>query len=99
MVARKASEEQTPQRLGMIRGHLYELLIHGIPSNIIFKTLVEEMVKNCDTQLKCKVIEQAAFYEQRLQSGNKEIFHLEAFIAKYMYLYKKFMDEVVGHAF
>lgn len=98
MVARKASEEQTPQRLAVVRGHLYELLIHGIPSHIIFKTLVEEMVKNCNTQLKCKVIEQAAFYEQRLQFGNKEIFHLEAFIAKYMYLYKKFMDEAIGHA-
>lgn len=99
MVARKASEDQSIQRLAMIRGHLYELLIHGIPSNIIFKTLVDELVKNCDMQLKTKVIEQAAFYEQRLQLGNKEIYHLEAFMAKFMCLYKKFMEEALGDAF
>jgi replication factor C subunit 3/5 len=34
----------------------------------------------------------AAFYEHRVQQGSKEIFHLEAFVAKFMVIYKKFMD-------
>jgi hypothetical protein len=27
-------------------------------------------------------------------SGNKEIFHLEAFIAKFMYIYRKYLHEM-----
>lgn len=30
----------------------------------------------------------AAFYEHRLQEGSKAIFHLEAFVAKFMSIYK-----------
>lgn len=35
----------------------------------------------------------AAFYEHRLQLGNKAIYHLEAFTAKFMAVYKKFMED------
>ena len=35
----------------------------------------------------------AAFYEHRLQKGNKAIYHLEAFVAKFMAIYKKFMED------
>jgi replication factor C subunit 3/5 len=31
----------------------------------------------------------AAFYEHRLQEGQKAIFHLEAFVAKFMAGYKQ----------
>merc|ERR1711936_799728 len=31
----------------------------------------------------------AAFYEHRLQKGNKAIYHLEAFVAKFMAIYMK----------
>ena len=30
----------------------------------------------------------ASFYEHRLQEGQKAIFHLEAFVAKFMSVYK-----------
>jgi len=33
----------------------------------------------------------AAFYEHRLQLGSKPIFHLEAFVAKFMSIYKRFL--------
>ncbi len=33
----------------------------------------------------------AAFYEARMALGSKEIFHLEAFIAKFMSIYKQFL--------
>ena len=35
----------------------------------------------------------AAFYEHRLQLGQKPIYHLEAFVAKFMYIYKSFLDK------
>lgn len=35
----------------------------------------------------------AAFYEHRLQLGSKAIYHLEAFVAKFMAVYKKFMED------
>ena len=31
----------------------------------------------------------AAFYEHRMQAGTKPIFHLEAYLARFMSIYKK----------
>jgi replication factor C subunit 3/5 len=35
-----------------------------------------------------QVVHWAAFYEHRLQEGSKAIFHIEAFIARVMAVYK-----------
>ena len=32
-----------------------------------------------------------AFYEHRIQLGSKDIFHLEAFVAKFMSIYKRWI--------
>jgi replication factor C subunit 3/5 len=37
---------------------------------------------------KMQVVQWAAFYEHRLQEGSKAIFHIEAFIARVMAVYK-----------
>jgi hypothetical protein len=37
-----------------------------------------------------------AFYEQRLQEGAKAIFHLEAFVAKFMSMYKQWAVSIAG---
>lgn len=91
-VARKITHEQSKNKLAEVRNDLYELLTHSIPSDIIFKTLLEEIVKNCDIVLKIRIIALAAEYEHRMQQGNKAIFHLEAFVARYMSIYQEFMD-------
>lgn len=44
-----------------------------------------------DDDLKHELLQWAAFYEHRMQRGSKDIFHFEAFIAKFMTLYKKFL--------
>lgn len=44
-----------------------------------------------DDDLKHELMQWAAFYEHRMQRGSKDIFHFEAFIAKFMTLYKKFL--------
>ena len=54
------------------------------------------MAKNCDGELKTELCQIAAFYEHRLNKGNKAIYHLEAFVAKFMAIYMKFMEETCG---
>lgn len=87
--------EQTPARLGKIRDRLYELLSQGIPPYIIFKGLVQNLVKNCDMTLKAETIRYAALYEHRMQQGSKHIFHLEAFVAQFMAIYKKYLTDAM----
>ncbi|XP_068084519.1 replication factor C subunit 3 [Anabrus simplex] len=95
--AKMIVEEQTPKQLMEVRTRLYELIIHGIPAQIIFKGLVDELVKSCDMQLKMRVVEAAAMYEHRMHQGSKTIFHLEGFVAKFMSIYKTFMEEMLGN--
>ncbi|XP_034949273.1 replication factor C subunit 3-like [Chelonus insularis] len=84
--------EQTPKKLLDIRSRLYELLTHAIPCDLIFKGLLQECIRNCDLQLKSEIVSIAAEYEYRMCRGSKAIFHLEAFVAKFMAIYEKFMN-------
>ncbi|XP_014087609.1 replication factor C subunit 3 [Bactrocera oleae] len=85
--------EQTPAKLEKIRDRLYELLAQGVPPDMIFRGLVEQLVRNCDMSIKAKTLEYATLYEHRMQNGAKHIFHLEAFVAQFMNIYKKFISE------
>ena len=58
--------------------------------------LLKELVKNCDGELKVEVAHLAAEYEHRLNRGNKAIYHLEAFVAKFMAIYMRFVEEAMG---
>lgn len=104
-IAREIVEEQSPKKLAVVRSKLFELLSHCIPSELILKHLTLELLKKLDAELKCDVVQWAAFYvffsfllfltlfqEHRIQLGTKgkAIFHLEAFVAKFMSTYKKF---------
>lgn len=93
--AHQILSEQTPAKLEKVRERLYELLAQGIPPDMIFKSLVENLVKKCDMTLKAKTVEFACMYEHRMQQGNKHIFHLEAFVANFMAIYKKFMNDMM----
>lgn len=84
--------EQSPKRLLEVRSRLYELLCHCIPPTIIFKGLLQELVRNCDGQLKAAVSKDAATFEHRMNQGSKPIYHLEAFVAKFMATYKEFLE-------
>jgi replication factor C subunit 3/5 len=95
-IAIDITKEQTPQRLMATREKFYELLVNCIPADIIIKTLAMELMKNLDDSLKQEVVEWAAFYEHRIALGSKEIFHLEAFVAKYMAIYKKYLNDLFG---
>jgi replication factor C subunit 3/5 len=95
-IAIDITKEQSPQRLVATREKLYELLVNCIPADVIIKTLSKELMRNLDDCLKQEVIEWAAFYEHRIALGSKEIFHLEAFVAKYMAIYKKYLNDLFG---
>lgn len=95
-LAKDITLEQSPQRLMAAREKLYELLVNCIPASTILKRLTAELIVRLDDALKLEVLEWAAFYEHRIAMGSKEIFHLEAFVAKYMAIYKKYLNELFG---
>jgi len=95
-LATDITKEQSPQTLMIAREKLYELLVNCIPASTILKSLTGELLNNLDDSVKLEVIEWAAFYEHRLAMGSKDIFHLEAFVAKFMAIYKKYLNDLFG---
>jgi replication factor C subunit 3/5 len=90
-LARDILQEQTPTKLLKAREMMYELLTNCIPADVIMTTLVKELNKALDDTLKHEVAHWAAYYEHRIRLGSKEIFHLEAFVAKFMSIYKRWL--------
>ncbi|KAK6641257.1 Subunit of heteropentameric Replication factor C (RF-C) [Polyplax serrata] len=97
--ARLIVAKQTPEILYEARGRIYELLVHKIPADVIFKGLLVELVKNCDMNIKMEIAEAAAYYEHLMHKGSKVIFHIEAFIAKFMLIYSKYLQNSVSDLF
>lgn len=58
---------------------------------VIMRRLATELMQNLDDELRQSVAEQAALFEHRLQQGSKPIFHIEAFVARFMADYKNFL--------
>jgi|EP00670_Eutreptiella_braarudii_P000629 replication factor C subunit 3/5 len=81
--------EQSPKQILEVRGFLYELLANCIPPTLIIRMLSKELMKNVDTDMKCAVAHWAAHYEHQIKLGSKPILHLEAFVCKFMHIYKK----------
>ena len=89
-VADDILREQSPKALLALRGKLYELLSNCIPPELIMKHLVGHLQDGARRPaLKHEMLFHAASYEHRMQGGSKPIFHLEAFAAKFMAVYKK----------
>jgi replication factor C subunit 3/5 len=90
-VAREIMEEHTPARILLVRSRLYDLLTHCIPATTILKSLTFKLVSMIDDDLKPNVIKWSAFYEHRIKTGTKVIFHLEAFVAKFMRIFEMYL--------
>ncbi|KAI9637913.1 DNA clamp loader [Dioszegia hungarica] len=95
-VAAAIMKEQSAQRLLEVRGKIYELLSHCIPPGVVLKTLAERLVDLVDPEIKPQVIHWAAYYELRMRMGAKKIFHIEAFIAKFMMVQKNYLLQGVA---
>ncbi|KAI9366101.1 P-loop containing nucleoside triphosphate hydrolase protein [Zopfochytrium polystomum] len=92
-MAKLMIQEQSPKRLLEVRGKFYELLTHCISPDTIIKTLTFELINHTDVAIVPAIIKLAAEYEHGMRQGSKAIFHLEAFAAKFMAAYKRFVLE------
>jgi replication factor C subunit 3/5 len=95
-MSREILQEQSPSKLLHVRDMMYELLTNCIPSDVIIQVLSRELMKSIDESLKHELAHWAAFYEHRIRMGSKDIFHLEAFVAKFMAVYKRWLISMFG---
>ena len=92
--ARKIIEQQTPSQVLVVRSRLYELLVRLIPPHIIFQHLFHHLNKACaESTMKSRLAKVAAEFEHRSTLGTKPIYHLEAFVTRFMADYKSFNDQ------
>lgn len=96
-LARIVVEEQSPARLLLARQKLYELLANCIPADVIFEKLTMSLMENIDDSLRKDLAKWAAYHEHRMQIGAKPIIHLEAFLARFMHIYKKWQQEMAAY--
>ena len=68
-IAQDILSEQSPKRLYLVRGKLYELLINCIPPDIIMQCLLNELMRKLDDELKFQTCQWASFYEHRMVLG------------------------------
>ncbi|KAI7217096.1 Replication factor C subunit [Hortaea werneckii] len=88
VIAREMVEERSPARILQVRAKLYDLLTHCIPATTILKALTFKLMPKIDDSIKSDIVRWSAFYEHRIKTGSKVIFHLEAFVAKFMRVYE-----------
>lgn len=86
-------KDRSVRNLAQCRTVLYELITHCIPAKVILKSLMLDLVgeKLVSDAVKLKIVEAAALFDERLSLGNKDIFHLEGFIAKVMVILEEKM--------
>lgn len=90
-IAMAMISEQSPQKLFFVRGKLYEILSHCIPPETILRYLTDALLARVDETVRREIVLNASEYDHRLRMGTKAIFHLEAFVAKFMNIYKRFL--------
>merc|ERR1719422_337524 len=84
-VARKILQEQSPRMAMEVRGNVYELLAACLPPHFILKELLKKLIQNQRNDVvKQKAIAAAAHFESTMRQGSKEIFHIEAFVTRFM---------------
>ncbi len=86
-------EEQSPARLLAVRGKLYQLLANCVPPDLLLKTLLISLLRRLDDRMSHELVRLAAVYDHKLKVGTKPIFHIEAFVSKFMTIYKKWLIE------
>ena len=90
-ISKDIIRERSPQMILTVRAKLYDLLTHCIPATMVIKTLCWKLCEGVDEVLKAETVKWAAFYEHRIRQGSKVIFHLEAFVAKFMRIFESYL--------
>jgi replication factor C subunit 3/5 len=91
-IADDCIRQRDPEMILKVRAKLYDLLTHCIPATMVLKTLCWKLVEGVDDVLKPEIVKWAAFYEHRIKLGSKVIFHLEAFVAKFMKIFEEYLE-------
>merc|ERR1712048_50499 len=88
-VAKMILQEQSPKMAMEVRGKLYELMAACLPADFILKELLLKLIaEQRDDNLKQRAMAAAAHFESTMRQGSKDIFHLEAFVTRFMADYK-----------
>eukprot|EP00930_Biecheleria_cincta_P087513 TRINITY_DN76739_c0_g1_i1.p1 TRINITY_DN76739_c0_g1~~TRINITY_DN76739_c0_g1_i1.p1 ORF type:complete len:363 (-),score=85.20 TRINITY_DN76739_c0_g1_i1:232-1320(-) len=92
-VARKILQEQSPKMMMEVRGNIYELLLACLPPDFIMKELLLRLLAEIRNDVvKQKAIAAAAHFESTMKQGSKDIFHIEAFVLRFMADYRASMQ-------
>jgi replication factor C subunit 3/5 len=84
-IAKKILQEQSPKCVMEVRSMLYELMAACLPSDFILKELMNKLLADQrDEKVKQGTIAAAAHFESTMRQGSKDIFHLEAFVLRFM---------------
>ena len=71
-----------------IREQYYILFITNIPTQLIIRNIMIKILKlTNDIKIKYDVIDITSIFEQRLSQGTRHIIHIEAYIARLIYLF------------
>lgn len=88
-VASKILQEQSPRMAMEVRGMVYNLLAACLPADFILKQLLHKLIAaQRHDGLKLKAIAAAAHFDSTMRHGSKDIFHIEAFVLRFMADYK-----------
>ena len=100
MLAADVLREQSPRALLVARTKVYDLLVNCIPADVIVKRVLAALLEKLPgpqwEPAKHELVHWAAHYEHRMQLGTKELFHIEAFLARAMATLKTPPVAVVG---
>ena len=90
-------KEQTPNQLRVIRDVVYDLLVNCLPPETIIKYLLQDLLKKVPEEIQVDLIQWAAYHENKvflwnqMRMGSKPIFHIEALLARFMFIYKNYI--------
>lgn len=95
-LAKQLIESQSMRKVAEIRNSLFELQTHLVPNDLIIRELTLILLNYClDDNMKNRLISMAAHYEHWMRLGSKAIYYLEAFVVKFMTLYKHSVGDIV----
>jgi len=71
-----------------IREQFYILFITNVPTQLIIRKIMGKLIsKISDLKLKYHIIDITSIFEQRLSQGTRHIIHMEAYIARLIFLF------------
>jgi replication factor C subunit 3/5 len=71
-----------------IREQFYILFITNVPTQLVIRKIMSKLIeKITNLKLKYHIIEITSIFEQRLSQGTRHIIHMEAYIARLIYLF------------